>query len=1038
MKKQLLLMLLMMLPMVASADAVEINGIYYNLISMTKEAEVISNPNKYTGDVVIPESVTYQDANYSVASIGYRAFLNCSGLTSVVISNNVISIGSSAFDGCSRLTAITIPCSVLSIGNWAFKNCSSLTSVTIPNSVTEIGEFAFSGCKQLSQLVFPENLKYLEIGVCYDCEKLSSISLPSCIEGIGRSAFYGCTSLEEFVVPDSVKEIDRMAFKNCSSLKKIYWGKSIEKVGDDLFTGCRILKEVYITDISNWCKTNFTSESANPLYEQGIVGGGTKLFLNDELVETLFIPNDIDIVRKYTFYGYTWLKSIRFPETKMKVEDEAFSECRQISSVYFGDSTIQLGNQVFYKCEDMQYVVSKCHEPYMFWDGTFYKTIYGKCTLFIPTGTKEIYASTSGWKNFTKVKEIDVDDPGLKVSLKVSGEGKVSVNDVNVDDNNTVIALYGTNVKFSFKPELGYQIKSFLVNGEELSQNIIDDTYIINQIRNDIDVDIVFDEIPLADGVLFSDNRIFYSIIEKSDGFCLEVTRKMKSGNTWLYTGDVVIPEYVVFHGDTLFVEQIGENAFKGSSSLYSVTMPNTIKTIGKSAFGNCTVLKSITIPSSVEVIEKGAFNGCTAITSFVIPNSVKRIEAGAFYACTKLSSITFSNSLYDVGYDAFGYTKWFNSKSNGLVYAGPVAYKYKDTIPQGTSVNIQNGTLGIAEQCFLDCTGLSSITIPETVIYIGNSALQGCKGLTSIKIPESVTHISNNMLSLCSNITEITLGSNVETIGSYAFAYTNIKKIDLPEELKEIDDFAFVLCSNLESLTIPESVNSIGKSAFANCYGLESVNALPSSPPFLYDNSFSNFSVPLKVPKGCKEVYQSAQGWKNFMNISDVYKYKLTYVVDGDEYKSYEIEEETTITPEKEPTKIGFTFSGWSEIPETMPAHDVTVTGSFSVNSYKLTYMIDDKVYKETMYEYGATITPEPKPEGDYATFEWTDLPQAMPAHDVVVYANYTMGIIEILMTTQRIIRINSSNGKKLKKLQKGLNIVVLDDGTVKKIVVK
>jgi hypothetical protein len=167
--------------------------------------------------------------------------------------------------------------------------------------------------------------------------------------------------------------------------------------------------------------------------------------------------------------------------------------------------------------------------------------------------------------------------------------------------------------------------------------------------------------------------------------------------------------------------------------------------------------------------------------------------------------------------------------------------------------------------------------------------------------------------------------------------------------------------------------------------------------------------------------------------------KYKLTYNVDGEEYKSYEIEYGATITPEPAPAeKEGYTFSGWSDIPETMPAHDVTVTGSFSVNSYKLTYMVDDKVYKETMYEYGATIIPEPQPEGDYATFEWTDLPQTMPAHDIVVYANYTTGIIELLMANQRNIRIYSPNGKKLNKLQKGLNIVVLADGSVKKVVVK
>ena len=166
--------------------------------------------------------------------------------------------------------------------------------------------------------------------------------------------------------------------------------------------------------------------------------------------------------------------------------------------------------------------------------------------------------------------------------------------------------------------------------------------------------------------------------------------------------------------------------------------------------------------------------------------------------------------------------------------------------------------------------------------------------------------------------------------------------------------------------------------------------------------------------------------------------KYKLTYMVDGAKCKIYDLEYGAKITPEPAPTKEGYTFSGWSEIPETMPAHDVTVTGTFSINSYKLTYIIDDKVYKETMYKYGATITPEPQPEGDYATFEWKELPQTMPAHDVVVYSSYTSGIIEVLMTTQHNICIYSPNGKKLDKLQKGLNIVVLDDGTVKKVVVK
>ena len=164
---------------------------------------------------------------------------------------------------------------------------------------------------------------------------------------------------------------------------------------------------------------------------------------------------------------------------------------------------------------------------------------------------------------------------------------------------------------------------------------------------------------------------------------------------------------------------------------------------------------------------------------------------------------------------------------------------------------------------------------------------------------------------------------------------------------------------------------------------------------------------------------------------------YKLTYIVDGEEYKSYELEYGTAIIPEAEPIKEGHTFSGWSEIPEAMPAHDVTVTGTFAVNTYKLTYMIDDEVYKEVIYEYGATITPEPQPEGDYARFEWIGVPETMPANDVTVYASYETGIIDLL-TLQGVKAIYAPNGKKLDKPQKGLNIIIMNDGKVKRVVVK
>ena len=143
----------------ASAYYVEIDGLCYHLNSEDKTAVVFSGEKQYSGEVVIPSSITSEGKEYKVITIGAGAFDGCSGLTSVDIPNSVTIIGDNAFADCSGLTSITIPNSVKSIGNGAFYACSGLTSVTIPNSVTSIGKGAFEYCSKLGNVYcYAENV----------------------------------------------------------------------------------------------------------------------------------------------------------------------------------------------------------------------------------------------------------------------------------------------------------------------------------------------------------------------------------------------------------------------------------------------------------------------------------------------------------------------------------------------------------------------------------------------------------------------------------------------------------------------------------------------------------------------------------------------------------------------------------------------------------------------------------------------------------------------------------------------------------------
>ena len=277
-------------------------------------------------------------------------------------------------------------------------------------------------------------------------------------------------------------------------------------------------------------------------------------------------------------------------------------------------------------------------------------------------------------------------------------------------------------------------------------------------------------------------------------------------------------------------------------------------------------------------------------MTKVIIENGVTSIGDYAFYGCSGLTSITIPNSVAYIGFWALFGTTWYDNQPDGLVYAGKVAYHYKGTMPDNTSIKIEEGTLSISATAFLNRSGLTAITIPNSVTNIGSRAFAGTawynnqpdglvyagkvvyayKGtkpdisnivleegtlgigdmaflnfsnLTSITIPNSVCCIGNYAFSNCSGLTSITIPNSLTSIGHSAFSgCSSLTDITIPNKVTSIGEYAFKGCNSLASVTIPNSVSSIGSHAFEECSSLTAIT-IPNRMKSIGENTFSNCS---------------------------------------------------------------------------------------------------------------------------------------------------------------------------------------------------
>ena len=829
---------------IAATETVTIGEVAYLCTPLYKRATVVKNTdaNKSVSSITIQQTVTASGVACQVKAIANEGLRNYWNISQLEIPEGIETVGKRAVSGLSNMAKLTLPSTLKSIDDYAFANNTSLESVVshIANPCV-VSDNVFKSESWNSQeqkndvflspatLYIPINTmsKYVTAGWTAQFTKVEEGELMEGFDSVLKYS-YSTGGTDATVVPDdSYKELTEVTIPATATLGgKTY---QVKAVGNNAFMNCNKLTSLTLPE--------------------GLVSIGNYSFQSTKIKDIVF-PATLKSIGDYAFM-YCNLSTVSLPDGLESIGGRTFYYMSNLKKVILPSSLTAIGDYAFYNNQNLSSVESHIVEPFDISEGVFatsstwnsekqaYDYAPSLAKLYVPIGSKSKYTAAKGWNMFAAVEEGELKE-GFDGALKYSySTGSTEVTVIQDDSYKEL-----TEVTIPATATLGGK------------------TYQVTAVGNDA----------------------FKS--------CNKLT-------------SLTLPNGLV---------SIGKYSFY-NIGVKEIVFPTTLKSVGDYAFMYCK-MSAISLPDGLESVGSYAFYNMSSLQKVLLPSSVTSIGDYAFFYCQNLSSVeSHIAEPFDISESVFASSSTWDNTSSAYIYSPslaklyvPIGSKSKYAAAKGWNMfaaveegELKEGFDGALKYSY--STGSTEVTVIQDDSY---------KELTEVTIPATatlggktyqVTAVGNDAFKSCNKLTSLTLPNGLVSIGNNAFQNTRMSSMTLPSSLKTIGNSAFEYCYNLVSVVIPDGVEKIGNRAFSNMSRLEKIT-LPStlkeigSRLLLYDSKLttvvSNNPTPfavddatfiyksqwnsetsqydytpspatLYVPKGKVAVYQNTSGWNWF-----------------------------------------------------------------------------------------------------------------------------------------------------------------------------